>query len=146
MGLFDAKKGAMSEQPEIAEFDRQLTALAQQKRDAIAGIGQMFVDNNTADTVTGTPYEESFQQLALMEEQRVLLEKRKLAAQGMRKCEDCGNILVLDSAFCNKCGTKLAPLFAETKSGQKLCPKCGHEVAADEVFCSACGCRIAAEN
>ncbi|MCI9276137.1 zinc-ribbon domain-containing protein [bacterium D16-50] len=22
------------------------------------------------------------------------------------KCEECGNILVLDSVFCNKCGQK----------------------------------------
>lgn len=136
MALFESKKETVL--PEVAECDRQLAVLEQKKAETIRTIGQLYVQNNTAASAAGTVYEQYMKQLEQMAEEVIVLEKRKLAAQGLRRCEKCGNILVLDSAFCNKCGEKLPPLF-EKAVVQGVCSKCGAAHAPEAQFCTNCG-------
>ena len=65
-----------------------------------------------------------------------------LAVQGKRKCEKCGNVLVLESVFCNKCGEKLEPLFAEEMAKQNICPQCGATHSEEAAFCTSCGYKL----
>ena len=37
--------------------------------------------------------------------------------QGLRQCEKCGNVLPVDSGFCNKCGDKLPPITSVMSGG-----------------------------
>lgn len=147
MALFETKN-ANSVKPEIAECDRQLAALAQRKGEIIRQIGQMFVENNNSQTAAGTIYEAPIKEIERIAEDAIVVEKRKLAVQGLRKCEKCGNILVLDSAFCNKCGDKLEPLFANAApvqpqmQPQNVCPKCGATHSAGAAFCTTCGNKL----
>lgn len=146
MGLFDARNNSGNQvagvSPEVAECDNQLAALAQKKEDVIRQIGQLYVENNDAKTAAGTIYESHMQELEKMAGEVANLEKRKLAVQGLRKCEKCGNILVIDSAFCNKCGERLEALFVATEQNPNICTKCGAPHAEGAAFCTSCGNKL----
>lgn len=66
-----------------------------------------------------------------------------MAYQGLRKCEKCGNVLMLDSAFCNKCGEKLETLFPPTEQNPHICGRCGTPYAEGAAFCANCGSKLA---
>lgn len=141
MGLFDAKQAGNTAQPGD-EFAQQMVVLQQRKENLIHSIGQMYVENNTLEDAEGTIYEEPIKQINQIEEDLTVLEKRRLASQGLRKCEKCGNVLTLDSVFCNKCGDKLAPLFVPTQENPYICPKCGASHEAGVSFCVNCGNKL----
>lgn len=143
MGLFDAKPVQTDNiSPEVADCDRQLAALGQRKEELIRRIGMLYVESNDSAAAAGTPYEDFLKEIEKLEREAVTLEKRKLAVQGLRKCEKCGNILVLDSAFCNKCGEKLEVLFTPTAENPRVCGKCGTSYAEGAVFCIGCGNKL----
>ncbi len=143
MGLFDAKQTkSQAVSPEVADCDRQLAALTQRKREIVYNIGQLYADSNDAVSAAGTVYENPLKELERIAEDISTLEKRKLALQGLRKCEKCGNVLVLDSAFCNKCGEKLEPLFTPTEQNPHVCSKCGTPYTEGAAFCTGCGSKL----
>jgi len=143
MGLFDSKQNvAPTQVPEVAEFDRQLAALEQRKRSIICNIGDLYVEQNTSKTAAGTAFEEFMKEIEKIAEEVIVLEKRKLAVQGLRKCDKCGNVLVLDSAFCNKCGDKLEPLFMASAQNPNICTKCGASHEEGAAFCTSCGNKL----
>lgn len=139
MGLFD-KKETVTTIPGVAECDTRIAELEQQKREIIFQIGSKYVENNTLKDAAGTPYEDDLSELESVIQEIAVTEKRKLAMQGLRKCDKCGNVLVIDSAFCNKCGTKLEALQAEVM--KNICPKCGASYEEDAVFCTSCGNKL----
>lgn len=148
MAFFE-KKETTTVAPEIAECDRRIAELGRQRTDLIMQIGQMFLANNTPDQLVGSPYEGAVNAFHAAGKEMVLQEKRKLASQGLRKCEKCGNVLVLDSAFCNKCGEKLGPLFEEEPQAQSAqsapvnaCPNCGTPCEPGAMFCTSCGTKL----
>lgn len=53
-----------------------------------------------------------------------------------KRCPNCDAILADDSAFCNKCGAKLAD----------TCPKCGALLPPGSIFCNKCGHSIEGSN
>lgn len=144
MALFDKKNQTINAAvpPGVAECDRRLAELAQNRSAVVMQIGQMFLTANTPESVKGTPYAELVNKVAAIDQESDYQEKRKLAIKGLRKCEKCGNILVLDSAFCNKCGEKLEPLFTEQNKGQNVCSQCGSPYAEGAVFCTSCGNKL----
>lgn len=146
MALFE-KKDTSSVAMEVAECDRQIAWNRQRRAELVMQVGEMFIANST--DLAGTPYDEIVRAVRGTEREIVNLEKRKLAAQGLRRCEKCGNILVLDSAFCNKCGEKLGPLFEDHSSApapaqvaQNICPKCGVVCDTGAMFCTSCGNKL----
>lgn len=144
MALFERKDQAANSNVNqgIAECDRRLAELAQNKAAIVMQIGQLFLSANTPESVEGTPYAELVNKVVSIDQETDFQEKRKLAIQGLRKCEKCGNILVLDSAFCNKCGEKLEPLFAEQNKAQNICQQCGAPYAEGAAFCTTCGNKL----
>lgn len=139
MALFDKKEPANTAVSEAAEYKRKIQELEYSRREKMFQIGELFYAKNTAEQVAGTEYEKLVSEAAAILKEKDLQEKRMLAAQGQRKCEACGNILVLDSAFCNKCGKKLEPLFAEETQKRNVCPKCGQSCVEGATFCTSCG-------
>lgn len=147
MGFFDAKNGRNMLPPEVAECDAKLMALAQQKQQMIFHIGELFVNTNNAESVAGTQYEEVWKALEQNAFETENTEKRKLAVQGLRKCDKCGFILSIDSVFCNKCGEKQSELVVQQESPQmeaapNVCPDCGTPWVNGAAFCTNCGRRI----
>lgn len=57
---------------------------------------------------------------------------KKESSEESIKCPNCGNDNSKGSAFCSKCGTKLA-------AEKYICKNCGKELPNDVVFCSQCG-------
>lgn len=141
MGFFDKKETVVTP-PEVVECEKKLAELHARRTEMVMQIGLMFLANNPLEKLAGSPYEENAKAIAAIDRERDFQEKRKLAVQGLRKCEKCGNVLVRDSAFCNKCGEKLEPLFAEETKNQNVCPVCGAPYEEDAVFCTSCGNKL----
>ncbi len=149
MGLFDVKKenaGIPAHSPAKAnirenDFDSHLAKLKEQEKEICEQIGMIFAQEKSLEEVRETPYEEKLIQLKKISQNQELTEKRKLASQGLRKCESCGNVIVLDSIFCNKCGEKLPELFPE-ETGKLICAKCGMEYEEGNAFCAGCGAKL----
>lgn len=147
MGFFDNIKGTDQKQlntlpPEVAACDRELAELEQHKQELYAKIGKRYAEETTAEKAAGTPYEEDLAGLDKISARRELLEKRRLAVQGLKKCETCGNILAIDSAFCNQCGGKLEMVAPEVFTDAPLCPNCKAPIEPGVLFCTRCGTRL----
>lgn len=141
MALFD-KKETVTVSPEVAACQRKIVELNQQRAETLRQIGELYLENYDPEKLEGSPYEAKVKAVQALDREKDFQEKRMLAVQGQRKCEKCGNILVLDSAFCNKCGEKLEPLFAEELKKQRICPQCGAPCGEGAVFCTACGQKL----
>lgn len=141
MGLFD-KKETVGTMPEVAECEAKIAELNARRAEMVMQIGLMFLANNPPEKLAGSPYEDNAQVIAAIDKEKDFQEKRKLAVQGLRMCEKCGNILVRESAFCNKCGEKLEPLFAAENQNQKVCPVCGAAYEEGAAFCTGCGNKL----
>ena len=142
MGLFD--KNTVS--PEVAECDRQIAAIAARRNQIIYAVGQQFVSTTTARQVQGTPYADMLMEYEQLNVQEAMYEKKKLAAKGLRKCDKCGNILVIDSMFCNMCGEKFERYVddgaVQQQQGQAVCPQCGNPYSPGAAFCRTCGFKL----
>ena len=148
MGLFDKKDTKIP--PEVAEWDKYLSQLEENRKVVIYNIGAKYIQNNKPEDAIGTVYEAEIKELARLEAEKALTEKRKLAVQGLRQCEHCGAILVLDSLFCNKCGQKLENEQEVEKVEpiieQNVCSQCGTSYEEGAIFCTSCGNRSVQEN
>ena len=144
MALFE-KKGTTVVSSGVAECEKKIAELERNKEELVKAIGLKFLEKNTLDELAGSPYEEDVRAIAVIDKEREFQEKRKLAVQGLRKCEKCGNILVLDSVFCNKCGEKLETLFVEEMKKQSICAKCGSTYEEGAMFCTSCGNKLGQE-
>lgn len=141
MALFE-KKEAVPQMPGVAECDAKLAQLAKKKPETIYRLGCKYAENNTAADAAGTIYEAELNELEALALETDHTEVKKLALQGLRKCEKCGNVLVIDSVFCNKCGEKLEPLQIESQPSVPHCPKCGNSVENGAAFCTVCGNKL----
>lgn len=146
MAFFDKKETVPAVSNEVAECDRQIAELDQRRAGLVMQVGHMFLSANSLESLVGSPYEEYAKTVAAIDRDRAFQEKRKLAIQGLRKCDKCGNILVLDSAFCNKCGEKLEPLFPQqappVNPQPRNCPQCGAPYEEGAMFCTTCGMKL----
>lgn len=142
MGLFDAKKQAQALPPEVEACDRELASLEQRKIDVHRNIGQHYAAQYTVAEAAGTIFEADLLELEKIKGRQELLEKRRLAVQGQRKCEKCGGILSMDSVFCNKCGEKLLPIEPEVLTDGPLCPQCKSPIEPGVAFCTKCGAKL----
>lgn len=116
-------------------------------------IGKKFYEDNKENRLSGSMYQELVDSVTAMYEEQYMIEKKILALQDMRKCTECGNILSLDSVFCNKCGARLEELPQEIFGGNAeqtmqtspICAVCGAPLENDAVFCSVCGAKVKAD-
>lgn len=142
MGVFDSKKNQTTANTEVAECDKQIAALESRRTEVYLNIGRTYAENTTVEDAKGTLFADNLAELQKIAQETEFYQKRKLAVQGLRKCEKCGNILVLDSAFCNKCGEKLEELFQADIAEKKVCSKCGAPCEEGAAFCISCGNKL----
>lgn len=60
--------------------------------------------------------------------------ERRQAAEGLRKCPSCAEMIKPDAVVCRYCGRSVPPI-EETRS----CPDCHAEVPVDQPACPECG-------
>ena len=76
------------------------------------------------------------------------IETKSLYNKGLRKCDNCGDVIDLESKYCSKCGDrqKSVKIKEEKKEEKveenpldKICPKCSRIALDDENYCVDCG-------
>ena len=149
MGILESfghkKEAASAVMREVEECDKLLAGIEEKRREIIYLVGQKFISENTEEGMQGSLYEAEFKELSRLAKEAEHTEKRKLAVQGLRKCVTCGNVLVIDSAFCNKCGSKLEKLseeFVHVSLSETICPACGDKCESGALFCASCGKKL----
>lgn len=120
---------------------------------AYGEIGKKFYEENKDARLQESMYQELVNSVTAMYKEQNVIEKKILALQDLRKCAKCGNVLSLDSVFCNKCGARLEKLPQEIFGGNAeqtmqtnpICAACGAPLENDAVFCSVCGAKVKAD-
>lgn len=145
MGLFDnlqekinleAIQGKLKADANGGSFDSEIENAEKKLRDKLAELGEVFFQENAESCEEKyAPYIEAVKELLAEKDG---LERAKLAAQGLRKCDFCGQTIPLDSMFCNKCGEKLEPVQSQ-RDLKGHCAKCGAAVMEGAAFCTVCG-------
>ncbi len=76
------------------------------------------------------------------------MNKKILYNKNLRTCENCGEIISLDSKFCTNCGEKQKPVKIKEEKKvvkkeevevEKVCPECGEVCEPTAKFCNKCG-------
>ena len=65
--------------------------------------------------------------------------------KGIVKCPGCGADVPLQAAFCNACGTRMAPQVPAPEDGVP-CPACGAVSPKGNRFCTHCGAKLIVKN
>lgn len=144
MGLFggETKMKAKETNPAVSECAKRLNELEQERKKLLLAIGSKYFEEHKEDLAKGTAYADDVEDIIAIDKEKVIVEMRKLALQGLRKCTACGSMLPLDSMFCNKCGEKQQLLNVTETMSKNVCPNCGAEREEDNVFCTVCGYKL----
>lgn len=79
------------------------------------------------------------------------MKKVILYNKGLRTCESCGEVITVESSFCQNCGNKQKPVkIKKDKKGkdsnkekeelkEKVCAQCGLVCEPKAKFCAKCG-------
>lgn len=54
------------------------------------------------------------------------------------QCPECGNIVDISMAVCDKCGCP--KIYFEKMVRNIKCPKCGQMILSNQEYCPSCGC------
>ncbi|MCR5179533.1 MAG: zinc ribbon domain-containing protein [Lachnospiraceae bacterium] len=154
MGLFDVnenayvpakKKGASDrtvDRNNEKQFEEERREIMTRRSKAIMELGNRVYKEWAGKKAAGSLYEDLLAEISSADQDLVMLDKRKLASKGLRKCENCGTELPIASAFCNKCGVKQGDLEPEVVRAGHTCPKCGSTLEDGDMFCTACGYKL----
>lgn len=139
MGLLNSLQIKPKEGARGTEFDEQIKIIEGKIRDQLVALGTIYMELHREDYESAC--ERPVIEIRTLEQEKNTLEKNKLASQGLRLCEQCRQIISLDSVFCNKCGAKLTPLAVASENG-KYCKSCGTLLEEGDLFCVKCGARV----
>lgn len=144
MGLFsgETRMKAKETSPAVTECAKRLNELEQERKKLLLEIGAKYFEEHKEDSAKGTLYAKEIEGIIAVDKETIIVEMRKLALQGLRKCTACGNMLPLDSMFCNKCGEKQQLLNVTETMNKNVCPNCGAERESDNIFCTVCGYKL----
>lgn len=137
LGTLQGKKENTA--PSLGKFDEQIAETERKISEQLVALGAVYCEKHRDDyTEEYMPFMEAIKEL---EKEKDILEKNKLVAQGLRLCEHCLQTITVDSAFCNKCGSKLEPLVLSGAEG-KFCQSCGASLDEGDMFCASCGGKV----
>lgn len=140
--------------------------LMQELNEVFTKIGEMYFEDLKSGLIP-SKYHENFNAASDISRKIQEIDDAELAEQGLKRCPICKKTVVLDSVFCNYCGTKFAEEKAEEveddavpvdyektvfvgeeemsnsfHSTGKVCTNCGAKLEPDALFCVECGTKV----
>lgn len=86
--------------------ERALSKIEENLKIAYEKIGKKYYEENKSD-LRDISYQQYFEEIKKINEERNKLELQKLAMQGKKRCLNCQAIISIESKFCNMCGQKM---------------------------------------
>ena len=122
--------------------ERALSKIEENLKTEYEKIGKKYYEENKSD-LRDISYQQYFEEIKKIKEERNKLELQKLAMQGKKRCLNCQAIVSIESKFCNMCGQKMEEIAIPEEKQEtisvKRCSECGNELEADAMFCPNCG-------
>lgn len=136
--------------PEIFRADTACREANQAVMNALQELGKVYFEANRNNSES--EFFEQVTQIQKCMDNEKLCNQYRLSLEGRIQCEKCGAIVTSDSAFCNKCGSRITQWDFSSLTGEKskienpsnapLCPKCGKMLVAGAMFCEECGTKV----
>lgn len=98
---------------EVKSIENELRLVEDDKKKRIYDLGESFYAANKDNESLEDEFAKQVDTINKLEYNCKVWNNRKLKTQGLRVCDNCGNILPYDSFFCNRCGDKLEPVAEE---------------------------------
>ncbi len=117
----------------IAEKERQITQI-------YTLIGKAYYEQHWNDE--NDPEEANMAQITMIRNEIAELQDRILEIKGVARCPHCNSEVSRTSAFCTRCGNRLAPTAPQPEAAPKSCPVCGREATEHDKFCVNCGTQL----
>ena len=110
-------------------------------------IGKLVYDNK--DNIAGLDLSEVIGKIDAAKAEIERLKAEIRTVKGIKVCEQCGEEIADEVAFCPKCGAK-APVVevpaeeapAEEAAPVATCKNCGNPLEAGSAFCTGCGTKV----
>ena len=122
--------------------ERALSKIEENLKTEYEKIGKKYYEENKSD-LRDISYQQYFEEIKKINEERNKLELQKLAMQGKKRCLNCQAIVSIESKFCNMCGQKMEEIAIPEEKQETISVKrrseCGTELEADATFCPNCG-------
>lgn len=127
---------------EISGKERQIVQLYQK-------VGQLYYERHSEDPAP--EYQEEIDALKALFAEIAQRKEEIKQIKGIEKCPNCGADVPSQSAFCNACGTRMAPVSEpagapDAGEAARICPACGAAVGQDNLFCTHCGVKLDENN
>jgi rRNA maturation endonuclease Nob1 len=78
-----------------------------------------YCDESTAKSVQDAAYSEISSRIEQPDEDKKESEINLQAHQGKKRCENCQNIVLKESKYCNMCGQPLQKIYPLQRTGKK---------------------------
>ena len=122
--------------------ERTLLKVEEKIKAVYEKIGKKYYEENRSD-LRDISYQQYFEEIKKVNEERKKLELQKLAMQGKKRCLNCQAIVSIESKFCNMCGQKMEEIVIPEEKQETVsvrrCSECGTELEVDAMFCPNCG-------
>ena len=119
----------------IAEKERQINQI-------YTAIGKKYYEQNWSNE--DDPEEANMAQITAIRNEIAELQAHILDLKGISRCPNCGTDIPRTSAFCTRCGYRMAPTDPQPvpQFTPRTCPVCGKEATGDDKFCVNCGTQL----
>ncbi len=111
-------------------------------------MGKAIYDSYKAGKDVGKDFTKQSKQIDKLNEEIENMRVKIMYNKGLRTCEECGEVISVDSKFCVNCGKKQKPVKIKEEKKvvkkedtvvEKVCPECGQVFEPTANFCDKCG-------
>lgn len=146
--ISDAGQGVAHQAKSFADVTRisnEISGKEKQIAQLYQTVGQLYYEQHGNDPAP--EYQQEVDTIKALFAEIAQRKEEIKQIKGIEKCPNCGADVPSQSAFCNVCGTRMAPAAepAETPAAgedTKICPACGAAIGKDNLFCTHCGAKL----